>query len=146
MKNQNLKLEVVEFDGRECEFDWQAIAAGRDMFAYPVTSMTEFVLKYSRIFSRMKAEGHTPVAVIHAPADPEKEFARITEGMSARERDNVRTWLCDNVGFLSEWQELYNQRFVELADGMDVKVIVLNEGESAQQILDSLGWIEFAVC
>ena len=110
---------LLEFGGNDCDYDWATVSADPDAEHLCKTPMADFRTKYTELIQDARAVGKTPVLMNLPPIDPDRYFARITQGLSA---ENILHFLGD-VDRIYRWHEYYSLAVNNLAAELSVPLI-----------------------
>lgn len=101
---------IIEFGGNDCNYDWKAVCAERDMHHEPFTPLTEFVSHMQNMINLARSYGIRPILMTLPPLEPIRYFKTISHSLDA---PYILEWLGDEH-YLYRWHEMYSLEAAKL--------------------------------
>ncbi len=116
---QNSPYIFFLFGDNDCNFNWDAISRHPLQAHNPACTLDAFREKYSALIMEAKREGTMPVLLSLPPVIPERFFRTIG---SLYDKAKIRQWLNADLGYIRQWQQMYNLEIFKIGVRLNVPV------------------------
>ena len=102
---------IIEFGGNDCNYDWKAVCAQRDVHHEPYTPLKEFISHMQDMINLARENNIRPILMTLPPLEPNRYYKTISHGLDDA---YILQWLGD-AHYLYRWQEMYSLEAAKLA-------------------------------
>ena len=122
-KLDGTKYVLMCYGGNDSDYDWRAIADRPESEHAPKTPLRIFEKTYTRIVSKIREMGYTPLIMSLPPMDAQQYFNFFTSTFSDVQKANVLKWLKGSINTIWAGHELYNDAVKRVANATDCVLI-----------------------
>ena len=122
-KLDGTKYVLMCYGGNDSDYDWRAIADCPESEHAPKTPLRIFEKTYTRIVSKIREMGYTPLIMSLPPMDAQQYFNFFTSNFNDTQRSNVLKWLNGSINTIWAGHELYNDAVKRVASATDCVLI-----------------------
>jgi lysophospholipase L1-like esterase len=120
---ENAEYALLCYGGNDSDYDWRAIAQSPKMEHHAKTPIAEFEKIYTRMITKVRNAGLTPLIMSLPAMDAERYYQFFTSSFSNEEKRNISRWLKGGPEAIWAGHEWYNDAVRRVAQACDAQLI-----------------------
>ncbi|MGF6375817.1 acyl-CoA thioesterase-1 [Clostridiales Family XIII bacterium PM5-7] len=121
---------ILEFGGNDCDLNWAEVAQMPNIVHQAQVPIESFKAIYEQMIETTRAAGSNPILLSLPPLDAERFFHWVAKDLN---KDNILTYLNNDVEYIFKWHEGYNDMIFQLAAEYSIPVIDIRSDFLNQQ-------------